>query len=248
MWPYPPSLRLPQPSFRHFRHSGESRNLGGYGHNHRHSSFFVIPAQAGIQGVWSYAPSFRLPQQPSLRRKPESTACGHMHCHCGASRNPESAVIITVIPVFSSFRRKPESMACGHMHRHCGASRNLWRVAICTVIAAQAGIQGVRPPQPSFRRKPESMACSHMHRHCGASRNPGVRSYSPSFQFFRHSGLRRNLRAATDSGFRRNDGPIPKPPEKKHYPCSQRPQFARPRGNHRRRPRPDALTGQARQC
>ena len=110
-------------------------------------------------------------------------ACGHIHRHCGASRNPVRAAIFTVIPaqagiygVWSdspSFRRKPESMACGHNNRHSGASRNLWRAVRSTVIAAQAGIQCVRLDPPSFRRKPESMACGHMHRHCGASRNPG---------------------------------------------------------------------------
>ena len=67
-----PSFRLLQPSFRRKpesmrcghthrhsdspnRHSGASRNPG------RVVTFTVIPAQAGIQGVWSHSPSFRLP-------------------------------------------------------------------------------------------------------------------------------------------------------------------------------------------
>ena len=36
--------------------------------------------------------------------------------------------------------------------------------------------------------------------------------------FFRHSGENRSPPQRVDSGFRRNDGSIPKPPEKKHYP------------------------------
>ena len=163
----------PQPSFRR---KPESR---AYSHMHRHSGPpnrhsgasrnlgrvvictvipappSVIPAGAGIYGVRSHTPSFRLPH-PSFRRKPESMACGHMHRHPG----PPS-----VIPAQAGSR------ACGHIHRHSGspirhsgASRNLWRAVICTVIPAQAGIQAVwsyapssRLPHPSFRRKPESM-------------------------------------------------------------------------------------------
>ena len=99
-------------SFSSFRRKPESMECGQM---HRHSSSSsshhcgasqnlrrvfictVIAAQAGIYGVWSYAPSFRLPQ-PSFRRKPESMACSHTHRHCGASRNLWSAVILTVIP------------------------------------------------------------------------------------------------------------------------------------------------------
>ena len=185
-------------------------------------------------------------------------ACGHNHRHCGASRNPGGVVIITVIAAQAgiqdvwpyapssrlpqpSLRRKPESMACGHMHRHSGLRRNPGGVVIPTVIAAQAGIYGVWSHSPSLRRKPASRACGHMHRHCGASRHPGVRSYSPSFQFFRHSGESRNLRAAMDSGFRRNDGPIPKPPEKKHYPCPTTPPFCPPPRQSSPPPRPRTL-------
>ena len=89
----------------------------------------VIPAQAGIQAVWSYSPSYRIPQ-PSFLRKPESRACDHMHRHSGASRNLERV---------------------GHIHRHSGASRNPCRVVTYTVIPAppavipaQAGIYACR--------------------------------------------------------------------------------------------------------
>ena len=124
------------------RHSGASRNLW------RMVTLTVIPPQAGIYGVWSHSPSFRLPQ-PSFRRKPESMACGHIHHHSGSPQ--------------PSFRRKPESRACGHIHRHSGspnrhsgASRNPRRAA----------------HSPSFRRKPESTACGHIPRHSAASPNP----------------------------------------------------------------------------
>ena len=130
-------------------------------------------------------------------------------------------------------------MPCGHTHRRSGSPQPSFRLPP-TVIPAQAGIYALRShspssrlPQPSFRRKPEPRACGHIHRHSdspnrhsgspnrhsGASRNPGrvvtltVILAPPNC----HSGLRRNLCAAMDSGFRRNDGSIPKPPEKKHY-------------------------------
>ena len=77
------------------------------------------------------------------------------------------------------------------MHRHSGESRNPGRVVICTVIPIFPSFRfSVIPVFPSFRR------------------------------FSRHSGESRNLRAAMDSGFRRNDGSIPKPPEKKRCPAS----------------------------
>ena len=66
------------------RRSGASRNP------ERVVICTVVPAQAGIQSAWSYAPSFR--------RKPESRARGHMHRRSGASRNPERVAICTVIP------------------------------------------------------------------------------------------------------------------------------------------------------
>ena len=178
----------PRHSGSPIRHSGASRNLWRVAIcTVNPAPSIVIPAPAGIYGVWPYAPSIRLPQ-PSFRRKPESMVCGHMHRHSGLRRNLWRAVIRPVIPAQAgiygawpyapSFRRKPESMARGHTPRHSGAGWNLWRAAICPVIPAQAGIYGVRSyapsfrlPQPSFRRKPESRACGHQHRHSGASRN-----------------------------------------------------------------------------
>ena len=83
----------PQPSFRRkpesrpcghihrhtgspSRHSGASRNPGRVAISTViPAPPTVIPAQAGIQGVWPYSPSFRLPQ-PSFRRKPESMLAG----------------------------------------------------------------------------------------------------------------------------------------------------------------------------
>ena len=136
----------PQPSFRRkpesracghiHRHSGPpSRHSGASRNPCRVAISTVIPAKAGIQGVWSYLP------------------------YSGASRNPCRVAISTVIPppptvipaqpgiqaVWSyspsfrlpqpSFRRKPESMACGHIHRHSAPP---------TVIPAQAGIYARR--------------------------------------------------------------------------------------------------------
>ena len=79
------------PSFQLFRHSGESRNLCLPAPLPPPPT--VIPAKAGIYAVWSYSPSFRLPQ-PSFRRKPESTRLGdtmfpsfQFSRHSGASRN-----------------------------------------------------------------------------------------------------------------------------------------------------------------
>ena len=168
MWSYAPSFRRQPESracshmHRHsgspIRHSGESRNLW------RAVTYTVIPAPAGIQGLRSHTPSFRLPH-PSFRRKPESRACGHIHRHSGSpirhsgeSRNLWRAVICTTIPAPQPpFRRQPASRACGHIHRHSGESRNLWPAVTYTVIPACAGIYGVRSYAPSFRRKPESM-------------------------------------------------------------------------------------------
>ena len=76
----------------------------------------VIPACAGIQAVWPYPPSFRLPSR-----------------HSGATRN---LGVWSYPPSFRlpqpSFRLAPESRPCGHIHRHSsspnrhsGASRNL---------------------------------------------------------------------------------------------------------------------------
>ena len=195
--PAPPAvIPPPQPSFRR---KPESRARD---HLHRHTvPPTVIPAQAGIQSVRSYSPSFRLPQ-PSFRRKPESRACSHIHRHSappavipaqagiqGARSYPPS-----FRPPQPSFRRKPESRACDHIHRHSdspsrhsGASRNLCPAVTFTVIPAppavipaQAEIQVVRSyspsfrlPQPSFRRKPESMLAGSI---------TVVRNYDPGFR------------------------------------------------------------------
>ena len=102
------------------RHSGANRNLG------RAVTFTVIPAQTGIQGVWSYSPSFRLPQ-PSFRPP---------NRHSGASRNPGRAVTFAVI-------QTPPTIIPAPPNRHSGSPS--------TVIPAQAGIQGVRSYSPSFR-------------------------------------------------------------------------------------------------
>ena len=142
------------------------------GHIHRHTgAFFVIPACAGIQVVWPYSPSYRLPR-PSYRR------------------------IIFVIPACAGiYGLCPYPPSSRRIFRHSGASRNLpaaiFRhsnfpvipapagiyalrfsvIPIFPVIPAPAGIQGVCPyppssrlPRPSFRldfssfrRKPESM-------------------------------------------------------------------------------------------
>ena len=156
-----PSFRLPHPSFRR---KPESM---AYGHIHRHPDSpsrhpgasrnlwraviftviptppAVIPAQAGIYGVRSYSPSFRIPSPTR---------------HSGASRNLSRAVIFTVIPdplPQPSFRRKPESTLAAPSSRHTGASRNLSLPPPLTVIPSQARIYPCRLPPPSFRRKPE---------------------------------------------------------------------------------------------
>ena len=100
----PPALRrspslpaIPPRACGHIhRHSGASRNPG------RVVRSTVIPAQAGIQGAWSYPPPFRLPQ-PSFRRKPESRACGHIHRHSDFSVIPAKAGIYSLrwTPVFA---------------------------------------------------------------------------------------------------------------------------------------------------
>ena len=95
-------------------------------------------------------------------------------------------------------------------------------ILIPPVIPAQAGIHtprwtpvfaGATAPHLNHR-KGNTTPCRH---------HPCLAVF-PSFQFsrhskfFRHSGESRNLHAALDSGFRRSDGPTPKPPERKHHP------------------------------
>ena len=114
-WPYAPSFRLPQPSFRR---KPESMARG---HMPRHSG--------ASQNLWRAAICPVIPDpHPSFRRKPESMARGHMPRHSGASRNLWRVVISSVIPAQAgiqgawpyapsfrlphpSFRRQPESMA-----------------------------------------------------------------------------------------------------------------------------------------
>ena len=153
----------------------------------------------------------------------------------------------------------------------------LVRVVIFTVIPAQAGIYTCRLHYRSRRLRRWILAKAGIYAlrwtpvfavATDPHLNPLIRKHCfsdvpviPTFRFFRHSGLRRNLVSVAictvipapptvipaqagiyalrlDSGFRRNDGPI----------AGQRPQFPRPRGNHQCRPRPDALTGRAPQC
>ena len=98
------------------RHSGASRNLW------RAVTLTVIPAKAGIQGVWSHSPSFR--------QKPESRAYGHTHRHSGKSRNPRRVVTITVISAQAGI------YAC---RLHYNSSRSRRRIPACaemTVIGA----------------------------------------------------------------------------------------------------------------
>ena len=63
----------------------------------------------------------------------------------------------------------------------------------------------------------------------GKARKAASSVSNQAVQFFRHSifprhsGASRNLRPAMDSGFRRNDGSTPKPPESKHYRRRRRP-------------------------
>ena len=125
------SVKLPHPpGVSNFpRHSGASRNLRA-----AMDSVFpvipippVIPAQAGIQGVWSYSRSFRLPSRHSgASRNPGRVVIFTVippppSRHSGLRRNPGRVAIFTVIPDPSSrhtgspqpsFRRKPESTRC----------------------------------------------------------------------------------------------------------------------------------------
>ena len=94
-------------------------------------------------------------------------------------------------------------------------------------IALPAAARVHRPP-PGGGKEPAAA----MHGECGSALaisralKAGRREGSVSnwvVRFFRHCGESRNLRAAMDSSFRRNDGSIPKPPEKKHYPTDGTP-------------------------
>ena len=141
-----------------------------------------------------------IPAPPTIIPDPPSR-------HSGESRNLRAAMDsgFPVIPIFPSFRlpqpsfrRKPESTRRDRLR--------FSRHSDFPVIPAKAGIYALRwtpvfpsfrIPQPSFRRKPES------------TRRDGLQ-FSHHSEFFRHSGASRNLRAAMDSGFRRNDGSIPK--------------------------------------
>ena len=152
-------------------------------------------------------PSLRLPH-PSLRRKPESMAYGHIHRH-SASPSRHSA----------------------SPHRHSGASRNLWRTVIFTVIPDPLPQPSFRLPHPSFRRKPESMAYGHVHRHSGSPppsfrRKPeSMLARSPN----RHSGASRNLRLPPP--------PAVIPAQAGIYPCRlPQPSFRLPQPSSRRKP------------
>ena len=186
-----------------------------FNHPHPRAAHFPItdPAIAA-----SLPPNPQIPVKiasPAAFRVRWSMACGHIHRHTDSPS------------------------------RHSGASRNLWRVVTFTVIPtpqavipvpqtvipAQAGIYGV---WPHYRHTGSpSRHTGSPNRHSGASRNlwrvatlPSYRLPKPSFRLSpgrhtgppsRHSGASRNLHAAMDSGFRRNDGPIPKPPKRNRY-------------------------------
>ena len=119
-----------------------------------------------------------------------------------------------VLPSFQfspSFRRKPESTRCdrlrfsperrAHTNHPTGFSviPAFPPFQFFPVIPAKAGIYALRWT-PVFARA------------TGPHQPPdwfSVIPAFPSFQFSRHSGFRRNLHAAIDSGFRPSDGPTP---------------------------------------
>ena len=75
---------------------------------------------------------------------------------------------------------------------------------------------GFRPSHGPHLKHPKGNTAPCWHHPC-----PELFSSSQFFRHFnfpRHSGESRNPHAAMDSGFRRSDGPTPKPPEKNHYP------------------------------
>ena len=143
-------------------------------------------------------PSFRL--FPSFRRKPESTRCDGLRF--SPERRIHTAAARAAFPsrwfIFSSFR----------LFRYSGGSSV---ILIFPVIPAKAGIYALQWT-PVFAR-----ATDPHRRRTGSVSKPVVRFFRHS-DFSRHSGESRNLRTATDSGFRQSDGSTPKPPERKHCP------------------------------
>ena len=142
-------------------------------------------------------------------------------------------LIFTVIPALPSFR----------LYRHPGFTDiPVSVIPIFPVIPAKAGIYALRwtpvsaamtDPHPNRLNRTTATAptafpirwCDfpaipifppfQSFRHSSLSVIPSL----PSPRLSRHSGESRNLRPAMDSGFRRNDGSTPKPPEPNHPPA-----------------------------
>ena len=115
------------------------------------------------------------------------------------SRHSGFPVIPAQAGIYSP-RRTPRARACPAYNRHSGASRNLF-------AAADTEGPGLTCLQPSFRRKPESTR--HDELRFSLERRIHTIPIFPSYRFFRHSGASRNLRAATNSAFRRSNGSTP---------------------------------------